>query len=82
MSKILVTGCTTRPRLHKILNAAVDRLGLTEVAVVGDDWCDKHVTRWNDSRYLLWRYWEAKPEADIHLWFSGPTYGIEREIKC
>lgn len=82
MTRILVTGPTSLPRLNQILDAAVYRLGLTELAVVGDDWCDGPVTKWNARRYELTRYWEDTPVADIHLWFGGARYGIAREIKC
>jgi hypothetical protein len=72
MTSILVLGSpASRARLHQILDAAVERLGLTSVAVIGSSELDEPVTAWCARRRELRRYWDAEPEADIALIFPG-----------
>jgi hypothetical protein len=80
VTAILVLGHTSPARLHQILDAAVSRLGLSEVRVVGGSSLDAPVTAWNARRFELRRYWDAEPEADVALIFPGwdgevPTVG-------
>lgn len=71
MTRILCTGSPTRARLNKILDAAVERLGLTEVAVIAGDDCDDMVTAWNDRRWPLYRFYSEPQGVDVHLIFPG-----------
>jgi hypothetical protein len=72
VASILVLGSPASPaRLHQILDAAIDRLGLTSVAVVGGSSLDDPVTAWCARRWELRRYWDAEPEADVALIFPG-----------
>lgn len=71
MASVLVLGATSPARLTQILDAAVSRLGLTEVRVVAGGEMDSMVTEWNSRRYELRRYWDAQPVADIALIFPG-----------
>lgn len=70
MTSILILGSTTKPRLTQILNAAVTRLGLTEVRVVAETEMDRLAVEWNARRYELRRYW-VEPEGDVALVFPG-----------
>jgi hypothetical protein len=71
VTAVLVLGAASKPRLHQILDAAVSRLGLTEVRVVGGSELDEPVTAWCARRFELRRYWDAEPEADVALIFPG-----------
>jgi hypothetical protein len=71
VTSVLVLGVASKPRLHQILDAAVERLGLTSVAVIGGSEIDEPVTAWCARRWELRRYWDAEPEADVALIFPG-----------
>lgn len=84
MTSILILGSTSKTRLTQILDAAVTRLGLTEVRVVAETEMDRMVVEWNARRYELRRYW-VDPEGDVALIFPGHTGGLpraERIIWC
>ena len=86
MTRVLVLGTPpTQARLAKLLDAAVSRLGLTELATVAGSPADPMVTEWNCRRYRLVRYWEAEPVGDVCLVFpgwKGDLPGCERIIWC
>lgn len=69
--RILVTGSTTPARLHKILDAAVERLDLTEVVVLAGEAADAPVTDWCDRRWTLYRFHRDPLDIDVHLIFPG-----------
>jgi hypothetical protein len=60
------------------MDAAVERLGLTSVAIIGGSELDAPVTAWNARRWELRRYWDAEPEADVALIFPGHTGDLPR----
>jgi hypothetical protein len=81
--RILVTGSATPARIAQIMDAAVDRLDLTEVAVLAGDDADAPVTGWCDRRWTLYRFHRDPLDIDIHLVFpgySGAEWG--RVIRC
>lgn len=84
MTTILVLGVTSPARLAKILDAAITRLALSELAVVGGSEADAMVTDWNARRYRLTRWWLAAPVADVALIFGDETTpdGVVRVIRC
>lgn len=71
MTRILCTGSPTQARLSKILDAAVTRLGLTEIAVMANDPCDSLAVEWNDRRFNLYRFYGEPVGVDVHLIFDG-----------
>lgn len=71
MTRILCTGAPTPERLRQIMDAAVTRLGLTEVAVMAGDTCDQLVTDWCDRRWKLYRFYSQPHGVDVHLVFGG-----------
>lgn len=71
MTSILLLGHTTPARLTQILDAAVERLGLTEVHVVANSELDEPVTKWNARRFELRRYYLPPLDADVALVFPG-----------
>ncbi len=84
MTRILVTGSPTHERLSKILDAAIERLGLTEVAVIAGDDCDPLAVEWNDRRFNLYRFYGEPVGIDVHLIFpgwDGPEWGA-KIIRC
>lgn len=83
MTTILVTGTTSLARLAKLLDASIDRLGMTDLAVVAGDPADPMVTAWNARRYRLTRWWAA-PVADVALVFGDAEDpdGVGRVIRC
>lgn len=84
MTRVLVTGSTTPERLHKIMDAAVERMDMTEVAVLAGDASDRLVTDWCDRRWTLYRFHRDPLGVDVHLIFpgySGAEWGV-RNIRC
>lgn len=71
MTRILVTGSPTSARLAKIMDAAIERLGLTEIAVLASDPCDPLAVEWNDRRFNLYRFYREPVGVDVHLIFDG-----------
>lgn len=86
MTTILVLGSASPDRLAKILDAAIERLALSELAVVGGSEADAMVTEWNARRYRLTRYYPPKPlpAVDVALVFGEVDTEISagRIIAC
>jgi len=85
MTTILLLGTTSPARLAKLLDAAVERLGLTEVVVVAGTEMDDMVVTWNARRYKLTRYYLPPLVGDVALIFlgwDGELPDCERIIWC
>jgi hypothetical protein len=84
VTTILACGQPPSPaRLHKLLDAAITRLDLTELATIAGDPCDELVGEWNGRRYRLVRYYLPPIVADVALVFpgwSGDLSGVGRII--
>lgn len=86
LASVLCVGHPPSPaRLHKLLDAAITRLGLTELATIAGDPCDELVGEWNARRYKLTRFYLSAPVADVALVFpgwEGELPACERLIWC
>ena len=82
MTTIALLGTTSQARLAQILDAAVTRLGLTEIAVIADSEMDTLACQWNRRRYQLTRYYPPKPlpSVDVALIFGAGTAQADRVI--
>ena len=82
MTTILLLGSTSPSRLAQILDAAVDRLGLSSIAVIADSELDALACQWNRRRYQLTRYYPPKPlpRCEIALVFGAGTAQADRVI--
>ena len=83
MTTVAVTGGRTysnRARVHQILDAAVDRLGMTELVVGDADGLDKLAREWARERGFPMREFKAdwndltKPDARIRKRRDGSRY--------
>lgn len=70
----------SQQRLAAILDAAVVRLGLTEVVVVADTEMDAMACAWNLRRYKLTRYWGEMPRCEVALVFGAGSTDADRVI--
>lgn len=85
MTSILILGVTNPSRLGVILDAACERLDLTELWVMADTDMDAMASAWNLRRYELRRWWVAPVGAGVALIFPGSDGDLpeaERLIWC
>lgn len=80
MTTIALLGSPSAARLAQILDAAVKRLGLTEIIVIADSEMDGLACQWNRRRYQLTRYWGQMPRCEIALIFGAGTAQADRVI--
>lgn len=83
MTTILITGLpSSQARLAQVLDAAVERLGMSRVAVLADSEVDAMAVEWNGRRYELVRWWVTPREVDIVLrWPGGSVVSGARVIE-
>lgn len=82
VTTIALLGCPSATRLAQILDAAVTRLGLTEIVVIADSEMDGLACQWNRRRYQLTRYYPPKPLplVGVALIFGTGTAQADRVI--